>query len=236
MSTKQEVIIYALCDPDTQDVRYVGKTIRPHLRVSEHLRDARNQHIQTPKARWLRKLLPLLPVVIELERCSIDSWEQQERKWIAHYKPQRKLTNLLEGGETAPFEGRNQTQESRLKMRAAAMADGRRPPSRKGASPWNKGEKWSAETREKLRSSHLGQVPWNKGKSWSEDVKAKLSASHTGQPSSRRGKTLSPETIEKLRISHLGLTSGNKGKKWTPEMKARMSKVQLARFRSLRAT
>lgn len=44
-----------------------------------------------------------------------------------------------------------------------------------------KGTKHTAETRVKLRESHLRQVPWNKGKPWSEETKEKIRLAGRGQ-------------------------------------------------------
>lgn len=44
--------IYALCDPDTDMVRHVGKTTNPKKRLRRHLQDNDN----TYKSRWINKL------------------------------------------------------------------------------------------------------------------------------------------------------------------------------------
>lgn len=54
LSTVQ-VDIYALCDPDTGDVRYIGKANCAQLRLKSHLRDARIR--KTPVYCWINELL-----------------------------------------------------------------------------------------------------------------------------------------------------------------------------------
>lgn len=50
-------------------------------------------------------------------------------------------------------------------------------------SQTHSGKVVSAETREKLRKSHLGQTPWNKGKKTSPEIRQKISLSHKGKGS-----------------------------------------------------
>lgn len=85
----------------------------------------------------------------------------------------------------------------------------------------NLGMKASAETREKLRNSHLGQPGHWAGKKRSPETIRKVSASKLGKPSPRRpGYTHSPEHREKLRQANLG-------KKQRPET---IEKYRLARL------
>lgn len=49
------ITIYALCDPDTGDVRYIGQTNQPEKRVRSHMME-RMQNPQNPKQVWLDTL------------------------------------------------------------------------------------------------------------------------------------------------------------------------------------
>lgn len=63
----------------------------------------------------------------------------------------------------------------------------------------------SLETREKLRTSHIGQSGYWTDKKRSIETIAKISTSKLGKPSPRRpGYTHSPEHREKLRLANLG--------------------------------
>ena len=80
------VSIYALRDPRTQEVRYIGKTIHSVSgRLRKHIGLARNGH-RDHKYNWMRQLLVLglEPVLDILELVSPDAdWEESEMWWIA---------------------------------------------------------------------------------------------------------------------------------------------------------
>lgn len=168
------VYIYALTDPRTGDVRYVGKAANPKLRLRGHLR---KQEIQanTHKARWLRTLLAdgLLPSIVVLESVPADGWQEHEQRWIAYYRALgANLTNSTSGGDGID-KGTKHRPESVAKIRAALI-----------------GRPVSEETREKIRARH-------KGKPLTTEHRAKLSDSHK-----QHWATLSGD--EKARItSHL---------------------------------
>ena len=177
------IVIYALCDPDTGECRYVGKANDMRARSRGHRWEARGKRFQTRKARWLRSLGGREPAVRVLEVVAPDQWAEAERRWIAEMRLRgADLTNFADGGQTSPVEGRGHTQASKEKMRAAALANGARPPSRKGATV-------SAETREKLRASSLrnrNEPPprggWNKGLKMSDEFVEKNRRAHVGKP------------------------------------------------------
>lgn len=106
--------IYALCDPMTHEIRYVGKTYKTvKHRLATHCSDKRNTH----RANWVRSLKPLKPEILELELIGDDEWVEAEQFWIAYFKTLgAKLTNLTKGGEGCV--GYTPTPETLLKMSA----------------------------------------------------------------------------------------------------------------------
>lgn len=92
--------VYALIDPNTLQVRYVGKTIKESIysRYAEHTKDARaggRWYVH----RWLRKINFKAQVKL-IETVVIDQLWQAERKWIKYYRDHGyPLTNLTDGGE-----------------------------------------------------------------------------------------------------------------------------------------
>lgn len=92
------VEIYALCDPRTDRVMYVGKAKCSHRRLKSHLREKRRNH--TPLYQWISELrsLRLCPVVRILERLPDQHWKEAERQWIKFYREKHDLLNLADGG------------------------------------------------------------------------------------------------------------------------------------------
>jgi len=93
-----EVYIYALIDPTTKEIRYIGKTIKPEARLSAHMaaKDA-NRH----KCNWIKKLKRngKKPVMEIIEVTSDDKWKQRETYWIHKCIDDGcRLTNLVDGG------------------------------------------------------------------------------------------------------------------------------------------
>ena len=92
------IAIYALVDPRTDDVRYVGKSNDLKSRLRHHL----IPRTTSWKDNWIRELLSegLSFRVEVLEWATDANWVELERKWIAHYRDLGcRLTNLLGGGD-----------------------------------------------------------------------------------------------------------------------------------------
>lgn len=97
----KKVCIYALLEPETKIVRYVGKTTRePKRRLYEHIR---NLSYNTYKTNWVKSLLKdgKEPILAVLETCDYSNWIERERFWIDYYlkNGEKSLTNLTLGGD-----------------------------------------------------------------------------------------------------------------------------------------
>lgn len=173
--------VYALIDPITGKVRYIGITCKPlDSRLAGHLRDdpKENNH----KALWIRKLKRqgVIPKIATLKNgLTKDEACLMEQQYIKQYKDAgTDLVNLSNGGE-AVMAGRKHSGETIQKMKAAHKGEknaffgkhhspesiAKMRKARSGKKSWNKGKRLSNEHRENLSKSHKGIAVWNKGKS-----------------------------------------------------------------------
>jgi hypothetical protein len=131
--------IYGLIDPETKEVRYVGKTVSPlHKRLSSHYNDKSISY----KTHWINSLKEkkLKPIIKILEVCNEDNWQEREKYWISHYRAVSRLTNYLDGGQ-GQQKGYKHTDEAKEKIRLAAIKN------LKGR--FYKGQRFSDETNKK---------------------------------------------------------------------------------------
>jgi predicted GIY-YIG superfamily endonuclease len=94
------VYIYALIDPDTDEVRYIGATDNIQRRMREHLAPSLKK--SRKKAEWIIELKAegKQPNLSILESCTEEDAVPVERKWIVHYKEaDAPLLNVHAGGE-----------------------------------------------------------------------------------------------------------------------------------------
>lgn len=156
-------VIYALCDPFTKAVRYVGKANDLVSRMRGHKWESRNGDIRTRKANWLRSL-NAEPLIKILEEVSLEHWERAERWWIKQMRESGEdLVNFAEGGQTSPVEGIGHSEISKEKMRAAAIRNHAIPPSRKGVKVTDEQKLKLSATHKKLRTRPPSSGGWNKG-------------------------------------------------------------------------
>jgi hypothetical protein len=81
----EETSIYALIEPDTGEIRYVGKADNLHKRLLVHVSWTRGANDSFPKTMWIRSLLARnqRPEMIELERVPFAKARERECYWIA---------------------------------------------------------------------------------------------------------------------------------------------------------
>jgi hypothetical protein len=98
-ATDSKVEIYALSDPITGRLRYVGKANNSKKRLASHIRDSRRRN--TPVCCWIRALAAKgqAPVLTVLELVPSAEWQDAERRLIAEYRVKAKLLNVADGGD-----------------------------------------------------------------------------------------------------------------------------------------
>jgi hypothetical protein len=137
--------IYALADPSTGAIRYVGKTIKLRLRFLKHLSEARGPTPHRHCAYWIKKLMrqrlePRMIVVCECKGNGCD--EERFHISLAKYLGFR-LTNLTEGGEG--LAGIVVSEATRQKLRAV----------------WKRGNRFTDEVRAKMSASAKAKIARN---------------------------------------------------------------------------
>lgn len=96
--------IYILIDPETQQVRYVGKANDVSQRYKAHLNRARKHQIH--KLNWINSLRRkgLKPIMEVVDIVPIESWVFWETYWISQFKAWGfNLLNYTLGGDGATF-------------------------------------------------------------------------------------------------------------------------------------
>lgn len=118
-----KVYIYALMDPRTAEVRYVGQTYDPRARYRSHLSPKLHQQ-HTHKARWVQSLITVgvYPKWRTLELVSVADRDIAERRQIARFRELGcKLTNATDGGygtgpRRVPTQAVNAAQEETIRQ------------------------------------------------------------------------------------------------------------------------
>lgn len=127
------ICIYALADPITKNIRYIGKSIRVKGRYKDHL----NDNSKTHKVNWIKSLLKkqLKPLLIILEELhDTDAWQKKECFWIKVAKARKwDLVNSTDGGDgvlnisgegkkrmLAAWKGRKHKPETLIKLSKAS--------------------------------------------------------------------------------------------------------------------
>lgn len=93
------ISIYALADPRTNEIRYIGKSINTKERYRNHLNDKSKTH----KVNWIQSLLKInvKPTLIILEQLQdTDDWQKIEIRWIKIARDKNwRLVNSTDGGD-----------------------------------------------------------------------------------------------------------------------------------------
>lgn len=87
--------VYALCEPGTEEIRYIGSSSDPEARLQSHTSDSASIGMRE----WVASLNGAKPVLRLLQRANSSTEARAlEREWIRKYPPAQ-LLNVLPGGE-----------------------------------------------------------------------------------------------------------------------------------------
>jgi len=222
----KKCLVYALIDPTTDHIRYIGKSTSGLARPKAHAYPSKNAIDQTHRGHWIRSLLAqgLIYRIEVLEECdSPDAVAKAECAWIARKRAEGcPLTNATDGGEGCV--GRRLSDETRRKIGLANAARLNTPEARAKGAATRRGVPLDPERSKKLHEGNKGRkrtpehcqrqserqkdqrlpdaayvatVERSKGKPIPADVRAKMSAS-------LRGRVFTPEHRAKLAAAGMG--------------------------------
>jgi GIY-YIG catalytic domain len=96
----QKYTIYALADPSTRHVRYVGSTRNVNKRFTAHVQAAK-RGVNHPAYDWIRGMAPAVPLLIVLQELEISvkrkspcPIEAAETKWMKRFE--RTILNRID--------------------------------------------------------------------------------------------------------------------------------------------
>jgi hypothetical protein len=216
-------IIYALQDPTTMEIRYIGRSCSGLVRPKQHTFPSSLKH-PNPKNDWLRPLAAqgLKPTVIVLQEVeSASHLDAQEEHWIElALSFGWRLTNLTLGGPG--LYGKKHSSETIAKMKDARkkkwtdpkyreeMAQKKRPPvseeARINMSKAQRARMQTPEGKASIKKASLAafaattpeQRSRNSALSWAPELRER-------QRAVRRRENLRPETIVKMREARLAI-------------------------------
>lgn len=148
------VYIYALVDPRTGLIRYIGKTIQSAAaRLMAHLQDRGRCH----RVNWIAELsrLGLKPEIRLIERLEGSiPWQEAERHWIAYGRKNGwPLTNNTSGGDGVS----DLPPETRARMRLTWLGRKHSEETKQRLSVARRGRITKPETRIKQREAMTGR-------------------------------------------------------------------------------
>lgn len=183
--------IYVLCEPDTEEIRYVGKSDDPIKRFWQHLSD----YTKSYRASWIKSLKaknkqPKLKIIDEVP---IEYWQQWEVAYIQFFTESGcMLVNGTLGGD-----GTIATPEVRQKISKALTGKKRSDETKAKCAEGSRGnrnkrgKKVSPEGCKRISQGHLGilrtpeaiekSAAFHRGRKRSAETCLKLSKANSGE-------------------------------------------------------
>jgi len=232
------VFIYALIDPRTDEIKYVGKTNNLKARLSKHI----NRKLKTKVSCWIRSVLKedMLPIMEVLDEVPNSEWQFWEQHWIwlclswgfnlkngtyggdggdVNFTPDtiRKLREL-NLGKNNPMYGKTHTQDARDKISKGNLGMKRSIIGCENIRKGKIGHEVSKETRDKLAKSMKGkQHALGHTFIQTEETKYRMSISQKGNKNCPIGNTHAKGVHKFTEESKNRMIATHKGKKQSPE-------------------
>lgn len=183
--------IYALKDPITFEIRYIGKSDNPIKRLRKHIIFTKaNPNCYNHKTNWIRQIISTnsIPIIEIIDEVNIVDWMFWESHYISLYKSWGfNLVNSTLGGDGgATRNGRKNSVEHCLKMslsqKGRKLTEEHRKKIAEAAKSRKKRAPLSEETKKKMSASAKntysnGRIPPFTGKKFTEEHKKNLSNS-----------------------------------------------------------
>ena len=90
--------IYALTDPRTGRIRYIGRTVNLTQRKQNHFSNIHSRSLQA----WYKRLAPRRPILTVLEVCPRAEMIAREYVWIHRYRRHRLLNHVYRVARQRP--------------------------------------------------------------------------------------------------------------------------------------
>ena len=175
-----EVYIYGLKCPETDAIRYIGKSKTPKKRYASHIFNAKHKPDNIHLSRWILRLKKnnQTPLLVIIETTELINWKEREKYWISFYFG-NSLCNKNEGGIEPPDNtGFKWSDEQKSKHNSH---------KRKGIPQW-----------ENIPHPLLGKEHPAKGQKRSKEFCNLMSKQRT-ENNGMRGVKLSEERIEQIK-------------------------------------
>lgn len=187
--------IYALCEPDTRKVRYIGKANNPLKRLGLHL--SVSAKLDTHLGHWLSKLREsgTKPILSVLREVPEEIWQEEE---IGYIRQARELGMNLVNGNGGGIGGHAPTPATREKKRIASLGErngmfGRPSPLR--------GSKKTSEQRLAQSQRQTGGKHPNR----------RVAVPRFGRPSTMKGRKQSKVTVARMKDAAKSRIRGPRG-------------------------
>lgn len=150
--------IYALKEPDTGEIRYIGKSDDIKERLRLHISEAVFCKSRSHKVHWIRKLVTgkKEPLIEILDEVPVEHWQQWEVAYIEFFREQGcNLVNGTPGGDAGPIMFGN---KHALGSKHSESTKEKYSRDRRG-NQYLLGHVHSPETRKKMSLAHQNRKP-----------------------------------------------------------------------------